>query len=304
MRIVLAVHDPPIWTLPADEVARIRATLSNDEVIDVGAEPDRRTAFSSADVVLTTWLSEDEAACLRRARWIHSTAVGVGGLLRDGVVSRGITVTNSRGVQSESIAEHALALALALRRGLHIARDRQGERTWAQEELYAHAVQPLSSTSVLIIGLGAIGSRVAALASALGMRVTGVRAREHLPVPAGVGTVVLRDRLHDALAEADVVVLAAPHTAGTRALIGDAELRAMRPSAILVNVARGALIDERALVEALAAGRLRGAGLDAFASEPTSGRQPALATAERAGHATQRVVPARLLGTCGPAVSG
>ncbi len=274
MRIVLAVHDPPIWTLPANEVARIRVSLPDADVIDARSAADRRLAFPTADVVLTTWMTEDEAALLDRTRWIHSTAVGIGGLLRRGIVSRGITVTNSRGVQAESIAEHALALALALRRGLHVARDRQRDGAWAQEELLARAVHPLSSSCLLVVGLGAIGSRVAALASGLGLRVIGVRGRPHLPAPAGVETVIPLDRFDDALSQADVVVLAAPHTAGTRALIGAPEFEAMRTEAVLVNVARGALVDERALVDALEAGRIAGAGLDAFSREPLAADSP------------------------------
>jgi D-2-hydroxyacid dehydrogenase (NADP+) len=225
-------------------------------------------------VVVTTWMTEEEAALLDRARWIHSTAVGVGGLLRRGVVERGITVTNSRGVQAESVAEHALSLALALRRSLHVARDSQREGVWAQQALFDRAVKPLSFASLLVVGLGAIGSRIAAHASGLGLRVVGMRGRPHLPAPAGVEKVIRPDQFREALSEADIVVLAAPHTAGTRALIGAAELAAMSESAVLINVARGALVDEPALVAALESGRIAGAGLDAFAHEPLAADSP------------------------------
>ena len=268
MRLVLAVDDPPIWTLPVAEADRIRASLPDDAVIAVRGREERGRWFPEADVILTTWISTAEARRLERTRWIHSTAVGVGPVLKPGVLEREIVVTNSRGVQAEAIAEHAIALALALRRGLHVAHARQLSRTWAQEELFAHRTRPASSTCLLVVGLGEIGSRVAAMAHGLGMRVIGVRRRPELPAPTGVSRIVGHDRLRDALAEADVVVLAAPHTRETDAFFGVAELAAMRPSAVLVNVGRGALVDEAALVEALERGRIAAAGLDAFVEEP------------------------------------
>jgi phosphoglycerate dehydrogenase-like enzyme len=100
------------------------------------------------------------------------------------------------------------------------------------------------------------------------MHVTGVRRRLDQPVPAGVSEVLPPERLHDGLRGADIVVLALPRTHETRALLGDAEFEVMRPSAVLVNVARGRLIDDAALVRALEAGRIAGAGLDAFQEEP------------------------------------
>lgn len=274
MRIVIAVNDPPIWVLPAAEVGRIRSSLPAEEVVEAPTADERRQLFPTADVLLTTWVSEEEAELFGRLRWIHSTAVGVGGLLRRGVVSRQVTITNSRGVHAEPIAEHALALALSLRRRLHVARARQLEGVWAQEELYGQRAVGLAGSCLLVVGLGAIGSRVAAMARGLGMRVIGVRARTDLPAPAAVDDVYPPQRLTAALSLADVVVLAAPHTRGTRAMIGRAELSAMRPSAVLVNVARGALVDEGALVEALEAGGIAGAGLDAFSREPLPAESP------------------------------
>jgi len=274
MRIVLAVRDPPIWILPAAEVARIRASLPAHDVAEVQTEAERLAAFSAADVLVTTWIREAEAEALRQVRWIHSTAVGVRGLLRRGIVSRGVTVTNSRGVHAEPVAEHALALTLALRRGLHVAQARKLEGRWAQEELFELGAGPLSGACLLIVGLGAIGSRLAALASGIGMRVMGVRSRTDLPRPTGVERVFSADQLLEALPLADVVVLAAPHTPGTRAMVGRAELEAMRHSAVLINVARGALVDEQALVGALEQGRIAGAGLDAFAREPLAPDSP------------------------------
>jgi phosphoglycerate dehydrogenase-like enzyme len=268
MRLVIAVHDPPVWTIPAAEVARIAAALPDVEVIDTRDAASRQQAMPTADVLLATRLSADEAARAERVRWIHSTAVGVGGVLQPTVVERPIIVTNTRGTHGEAIAEHAIALALALRRRLHIALARQAERRWAQEEISRARVPVLGRTRLLVLGLGGIGARVAALGAGLGMHVEAVRRRLDRPVPAGVARVRPLTELHDALAHADVVVLALPGTPDTRAVLGARELEIMPRGAILVNVARGRLVDEDALSAALVSGHLGGAAMDAFEREP------------------------------------
>jgi phosphoglycerate dehydrogenase-like enzyme len=268
VRVVISVHDPPVWTMPVREVRRIAAAAPDDEVIDARTTEERARAFADAEVLVVTRLSDAEAQTARRVKWIHSTAVGVGTLLRPSVVSSEAVVTNSRGVHSEAIAEHAVALLLALRRRLHVAAAGQAARRWLQEDLAAARVPVASASRVLVIGLGSIGERIAAMAAALGMRVTGMRRRPELPTPAGVTDVVGPDQLARVLPDADAVVLALPRTEATRALFGDAEFQLMKPSAVLVNIARGRLIDDRALIRALEQGQIAGAGLDAFHQEP------------------------------------
>lgn len=274
MRIVLAVHDPPVWTLPDREVARITAALPDDEVRVARSADARRDTFPDADVILTTRLTEADFALARAVRWMHSTAVGVGALLVPGVADSPVVISNSRGVHSEPIAEHAIALVLALRRGLHLAVARQLERRWAQEELSARHVPALTGSELLVIGLGAIGLRVARHGAALGMRVVGIRRRISEPAPEGVSRVRPPEALREALTTADAIVLALPRTGESQSLIGAAEFACMRPDAVLVNVARGRLIDETALIEALGSGRIAGAALDAFPREPLDAASP------------------------------
>ena len=274
MRIAVAIHDLPVWTIPPADVARLARALPGDEVIDAREPAERRAAFAVADVLFATKISAEEFAIAPHVRWMHSSAVGVGGLLPPSVVASPVIVTNSRGVHSDAIAEHAVALVLALRRHLHTAAARQAAREWAQAELSRPVTPPLAGTEMLVVGLGSIGSRVARLAAGLGMRVTGVRRRVEEPVPPGVGRVLGPDRPIDALREADVVVLAVPRTDETRALLGRAEFAAMKRSALLVNVARGRLIDDDALVEALETEDIAGAGLDAFQQEPLPPEHP------------------------------
>lgn len=268
MRIVVAIHDLPVWSIPPAAVARLSAALPDDEVVEAREAHDRRALIPTADVLFATKINAEEFTPAAALRWMHSSAVGVAPLLIPEVVASPVVVSNSRGVHSEAIAEHAIALALAMRRGLHVAMRRQAERIWAQTEISEHHVSPLSQSRLLVVGLGTIGARVAAYGAGLGMHVTGIRRRLHLSPPPGVAAVLPPEQLRDALPSADVIVLAVPRTEETRALFGREELAAMKRTAILVNVARGRLIDDAALVEALRANRIGGAALDAFQQEP------------------------------------
>lgn len=274
LHVVLSVNDPPVWVLPDDQVARIQAALPGDRVTDARGADARRGAIADADVLLATSTTADEIARAARLRWIHSSAVGVARLLPPEVVQSGIVITNSRGVHSDAIAEHAIALLLALRRQLHTSVHRQHDRVWAQVELSTIPIPLLATTAVVVVGLGTIGARIAELASGLGMRVIGVRKRAALPAPPGVSRVLPVEQLPDVLPEADAVILAIPRTHDNRVLIGERELALMKPSALLVNIARGQLVDETALTSALTTGRIAGAGLDAFHQEPLPAAHP------------------------------
>jgi phosphoglycerate dehydrogenase-like enzyme len=168
-----------------------------------------------------------------------------------------------------------IGVTLALLRGLPLAWRRQAEGVWAQDEINAGPpMRTLRESRVLVVGLGAIGAAVARLATAFGAHVVGVRRRTGQPAPDGVGAVVGPDALADELPLADVVVVAAPDTSETVRLIGERELALMKDDAVLVNVSRGALIDETALVRTLETGRLRGAALDVFEREPLAAGSP------------------------------
>ncbi len=267
MRIVVAVHDRPVWNIPEQEVRRLADAFPDVDVVQVRDEEGRRE-IARADVLFSYRLGRAEFEGAPGLRWIHSPSVGVGALLTAPVVDGPVVVSNSRGVHSEAIAEHALALVLALRRRLHTAARRQAAHEWAQAEISSHRGPVLSRTRLLVVGLGTIGSRVAALGAALGMHVTGMRRRADVPMPAGVERVVAATALRDELGVADAVVLAAPLTRETVGMLGRPELAALKGSAVLVNVSRGELIDEGALREALTTGKIDAAGLDAFQHEP------------------------------------
>jgi phosphoglycerate dehydrogenase-like enzyme len=268
MRVAVAIHDLPVWTIPPAQVDRLAGLMPGDTITDARDPESRRRAFADADIAFATKLSADEFAIARNLKWVHSSAVGIGPILSPALVASPVVVSSSRGVHSPAIAEHAIALILALRRQLHTSVKRQIAREWAQVELSTIPVPPLADTELLVVGLGTIGERVATMALGMGMRVAAVRRHVDAPAPAGLATVAGPDALPEMLTRADVVVLALPTTDETRALIGAAELARMKSSTILVNVARGKLVDEDALADALERGQLGAAGLDAFRVEP------------------------------------
>ena len=268
MRVAVAIHDLPVWTIPQAQVERLARLLPGDTITDARDPESRLRTFADADIAFATKMSAEEFAVARQLKWVHSSAVGIGPILSPALVASPVVVSSSRGVHSDAIAEHAIALVLALRRQLHTSVHRQRARAWAQVELSTIPVPALRDTELLVVGLGTIGERVATMALGLGMRVRAVRRHVNAPAPAGLAQIAGPDALPEMLARADAVVLALPTTDETRALIGAAELARMKPSAMLVNVARGRLVDEDALADALERGQLGAAGLDAFRVEP------------------------------------
>jgi D-2-hydroxyacid dehydrogenase (NADP+) len=180
---------------------------------------------------------------------------------------RDIKLASAQGGNEVAVAEHAIALMLALTRHLHFARDHQSARHW--RPMIADRLRredELDGKTLLIVGLGRIGQRLARLAGAFGMTVIGVK-RDPRSVP-GVERLATPAQLLDTLPEADFVALTCPLTPETEGLIGASALAAMKPGAYLVNVARGRVVDEPALIDALHRGAVAGAALDCVHEEP------------------------------------
>ncbi|MFC6838014.1 D-2-hydroxyacid dehydrogenase [Halomarina ordinaria] len=204
------------------------------------------------------------------AGWVHCARAGYDEFDTEAYEAAGIPLTNSSGIHGATVGEVAVGLMLSFARLLHLYRDHQGERAWYTPD-YERPFT-VENERLCVVGLGTIGEGIARRADALGMDVVGVR-RSDDPVP-GVSELFDPDELHDAVADARFVAIALPHTPATDGLFAEAEFDAMREDAYLVNVARGPIVDESALVSALESGAIAGAGADVFETEPLPESSP------------------------------
>jgi phosphoglycerate dehydrogenase-like enzyme len=265
------------WNIPPANVAALRGQFPQHTFLHARGNEEARELVADADILFTAVLRPDVFEAALRLQWIHSPAAGLEFILFPAVIESPVIVTNSRGLSADTIAEHVLAVVFALFRKLPMAVEAQRSQEWAQAAMTADTpLRTVAGSRVLIVGLGAIGLAVAQRFASLGAHVDAVRRRPELPRPSGIDRVVTTERLLDLLPSADIVVLAAPETAATRHLVGGHELAAMRPGAVLVNVSRGALVDEAALAVALAppSARALAAALDVFEHEPLPKESP------------------------------
>jgi phosphoglycerate dehydrogenase-like enzyme len=256
-----------IWTIPPLYIDRLRQRFPAHTFLHARNDDEALTLYAEAEVVFAGQITRAQLSAARRLRWLHSPAAGVGGMLFPEMVDSPVVLTNSRGMSAGTIAEHVLAVTLALFRRLPHAFRSQAAREWSQDAIGAEGNRLIAGARVLVVGLGAIGGAVAHRMTLLGARVTGLR-RRAAGETHGEWTVAPAARLRELLPAADVVIVAAPHTHETRGLIGRPELALMARDAILVNVSRGQLIDEPALIEALSTRTIGGAALDVFVEEP------------------------------------
>ncbi len=258
------------------DLERIRAAAPGAQLVTVSVEGLADGPVDDVEVMLRGWLSSDAfdrlLARAPRLKWVHSATSGVERALTPASRERGLIVTNARGVFSQPIAEYVLMMILAVSRRLPQLLELQRERTWQPLE-----GMELRDVTVGIVGLGSIGRAVAGLATAFGCRVVAVRRRPDAEEAADddqSGGDATLDRvggpetLPELLAESDFIVLAAPLTPETEDMINAETLAQVKSGAWLINVARGRLIDERALLRALREGPLGGAVLDTFRDEP------------------------------------
>ena len=201
-----------------------------------------------------------------RLRWLHLQSAGVNGYERREIYARpDVLVTRAAGVHAPAMAEHALAMALSLTRRLPELYRNQEAGRW---ERSIHARKELHGAEVLMLGTGYLASALTPLLKAFDCRITGLRRDTSKPLPPDYDRMLPSESLHEALAGADYVFSTLPFTPSTHHILDRAAFAAIKPGAILVNMGRGATIDHEALLEALASGRLGGAGLDVTEPEP------------------------------------
>ncbi len=227
-------------------------------------------AAPGAEVYFGFGVSPALLAVAPALKWAHSVSAGVTSSITPALRSSGILFTNSAGVYAEGMADSVLAGVLHFVRGLDFAVRQQAAATWNQRPFINPETQlrELSECRVLVVGAGGIGSAVAVRFSALGCTCSGIRRRPELGIPPGFSRIAGIDSIRAELANADVVVLAAPLTPTSNKVLNADTLALLPPGAIVVNVARGGLISDEALLAALDSGRVRGAVLDVFNAEP------------------------------------
>lgn len=273
--VICAPHRFAFWTPPPEIAARIRARWPQMAVLDLRDAETLPHEIPDADIFAGFVLRREQFALARELKWIHSTASAVTQFLHPALRSSGIAMTNARGLQSETMAEHILGTLIALARRFPDCFRYQQRGTWAQGELWDAPVRPreLSGQVLLVIGFGEIGRAAGRLAAAVGMRIVGVT-RSGAGAAEGAGRLAAATKLHELLPEADFVLLSAPETPETRGMMGGREFALMKRTSYLVNVARGALVDESALVAALTSGQIAGAALDVATHEPLAAESP------------------------------
>ena len=248
----------------------VRATTVSDG--DGGTRPSQEAieAIRDAEVYFGFGISRALFLEARSLRWVHSAAAGVGSALFPEMTASSVALTNSAGVHAIPIAEHTLGGILYLLRMFDVAVSRHREGKWDKAPFVGEGshIREVGDCRVLVVGAGGLGQAIGSRLTALGARCTGLRRRPELGVPPGFERVASLGALDDELPNADILVLALPLTEATRGLMTGDRLDRLPRGAIVVNVARGALVDEDRLATLLASGRIRGAVLDVFAEEP------------------------------------
>lgn len=273
--LICVWHRFTLWRTPAEVATSVRERWPEMKVVHLTTYDRMDEELADTDIFVGYSIRAEQLARARKLKWIHSTAAGVGQLMYPELRSSGVVVTNASGVHTVPMAEHILGMLIALARYFPDAVRYQQERRWAQQEIWDKPLRPreLAGQVLLIVGFGAVGRELARRVKPLGMKIWAV-------TRSGKGDRELAERvfavaqLEAALSEADFVVLAAPETPETRHLIGARQLEVMKPTAYLVSVARGSLVDEPALVAALERRAIAGAALDVAAQEPLPPESP------------------------------
>jgi D-2-hydroxyacid dehydrogenase (NADP+) len=258
-----------VWTAPAELAQRIRTRWPEMNVVHLPDYEGLDAELPDTDIFVGFSLKPEQFLAARKLEWIHCTAAAVTQLMYPEIRESQVIVTNSSGIHAIPMSEHVIGTLIALARRFPDCFRYQEQRHWAAQDLFAAPIPPreLNGQTLLCIGFGALGRAVARAARPLGMRVLAA-------TRSGKGDMELAERvfpvsrLAEALAQADFILLAAPETSETNHLIGEREFAAMKPTAYFVNMARGALVDEAAMIAALERGTIAGASIDVATEEP------------------------------------
>jgi phosphoglycerate dehydrogenase-like enzyme len=276
-KVLIATHHRlDLWIAPEWFAERLRKEFPQLEVVRMTTYDGIEKELADSDIAFTFSVRPEQFAHVKRLKWIHSPAAAVHQFLFPELVKSDVILTNAREVHGPVVAEHVMALVFALAKRIPQSVLFQQKHIWGQEILWEEHVAPaeVAGATLGLVGLGSIGRNVARRASALGMEVICVREHADSEKPESVHEVLPSSKLDQMLGRADYVVLAAPVTAATRGMIGREQLSQMKSESYLINVGRGPLVDEPALIEALRERKIAGAALDVFDREPLPSDSP------------------------------
>lgn len=273
--LILHHHRFQLWHAPAWLRDRLQSAFPDFEILQLENYDRVSEEIANTDVFIGWSLRPDQFVSAKKLRWIHSPAAAVHQLMFPELIASNVIVTNSSTVHGSVVAEHAIAVLLALAKRLPQAMHYQRDKKWAQTLLWNESPRPreISDATVVVVGAGGIGSAFIRHARAFGMHVIAVREN----VSKGKGEadeVIPLSSLDRVLPRADYVLLCAPVTPATTGMINESRLNKMKPDSYLINVSRGPLIDETALFHALQSRRIAGAALDVFVEEPLPAESP------------------------------
>lgn len=276
IKLVIAVHHFfDQWNAPAWFSERLRSGFPKVTIVHLPDYKRLDAEILDAEIVVAWSIRPEQVKAARKLRWIHSPAAAVHQLMFPELIASDIVLTNAREVHGPVVAEHVIALIFALAKKIPGSVELQQKHIWGQQLLWDELprVREVAGAMLGLIGLGAIGRPLVRSAKALGMRVVAVR--EHPEKGSdGADAVLGPAQINEAFRQADYVVLATPVTHSTKTIANAERLALMKPTACLINVGRGPLVDEAALAAALREKKIGGAALDVFPKEPLASHSP------------------------------
>lgn len=273
--LIVHYHRFELWHAPSWIQERLAVDFPQLQFLQLQNYDRVPEEIIDTDVFVGWALRPEQFVAAARLKWIHSPAAAVHQLMYPELINSRVIVTNAREIHGPVVAEHALALVLALAKRLPQSMHYQFKKEWAQEKLWYGHPRPreIAGATVAVIGMGSIGREFTSRAKAMGMRVLAVRENPGKGT-SGADEVYGTDQLDQVLPQADYVLLCTPVTPTTTHLMNQARIAMMKPDASLLNVGRGPLVDEAALIEALRNRRIAGAALDVFDEEPLPSDSP------------------------------
>ncbi|MGB7623434.1 MAG: D-2-hydroxyacid dehydrogenase [Terriglobia bacterium] len=264
-----------LWNMTEERAGDLKNLFPDIHFINTPDVPALAEQIVDADALCSMRITPDLFGTATKLKWIHSVAAGIGGLMIPEVLASDVVITNARGIFSTVMAEHTLGMMLAFSRRLLDSYRYQQHRQWARTILGELEPQmgEISGKTLGIIGYGSIGREIARRARGFGMRILALK-KDPSTGGEDADQVFTLGQRNELLKDSDFVVLALPHTPDTKQVLGEAEFKVMKSSVYIINIGRGRLIDENALLHALRDGRIAGAGLDVFATEPLPADHP------------------------------